>query len=280
MAAKRLVYLMSLRNAAADQAGQWVMCRGQRCYMKSPLEYLVEQLEQTALGRYYTLEGVIYDDVPGHARDMEKVRGYGFAPGEGEHWICPPDMQVQGRALRDLMENLPSSYRALPAADVAGRAAGKAEFERRLEARLLALQADLVVVDGLILILDALVRPGAVFHDRVFNIHPGITRADSPYERRGATATFDALYGARGQKVLNWQTMESRPVTPLYRTGASFHVVDGGIDSGPVLWDVLATPIGADDTILELRWKNFHQSLFPALSQGLALLAGMPGRNH
>lgn len=280
MTAKRLVYLMSLRNAAADQAGQWVTCRGERCYMKSPLEYLVGQLEQTALGRYYTLAGVIYDDVPGYARDMEKVGGYGFAPGEGEHWICPPDLQVQGRALRDLMENLPSSYRALPAADTAGRAAGKAEFERRLEARLLALQADLVVVDGLILILDALVRPGAVFHNRVFNIHPGVTRADSPYERRGATATLDALYGARGQKVLNWQTMESRPVTPLYRTGASFHVVDGGIDSGPVLWDVLSTPIEPDDTILELRWKNFHQSLFPALSHGLALLAGMSGRIH
>ena len=180
------------------------------------------------------------------------------------------------RGVRDLMENLPSSYRALPAADTAGRAAGKAEFERRLEARLLALQADLVVVDGLILILDALVRPGAVFHNRVFNIHPGVTRADSPYERRGATATLDALYGARGQKVLNWQTMESRPVTPLYRTGASFHVVDGGI----VLWDVLSTPIEPDDTILELRWKNFHQSLFPALSHGLALLAGMSGRIH
>ena len=280
MAAKRLVYLMSLRNAAADQAGQWDTCRGERCYMKSPLEYLVGQLERTALGRYYTLAGVIYDDVPGYARDMEKVGGYGFAPGEGEHWICPPDLQVQGRALRDLMENLPSSYRALPAADTAGRAAGKAEFERRLEARLLALQADLVVVDGLILILDALVRPGAVFHNRVFNIHPGVTRADSPYERRGATATLDALYGARGQKVLNWQTMESRPVTPLYRTGASFHVVDGGIDSGPVLWDVLSTPIEPDDTILELRWKNFHQSLFPALSHGLALLAGMSGRIH
>ena len=48
----------------------------------------------------------------------------------------------------------------------------------------------------------------------------------------------------------------------------------------PVLWDVLSTPIEPDDTILELRWKNFHQSLFPALSHGLALLAGMSGRIH
>lgn len=277
MAVKRLVYLMSLRNAAADQAGQWVTCRGERCYMKSPLEYLVEQLEETELGRFYSLEGVIYDDVPGYARDMEKIQGYGFGPGQGEHWICPPDLQVQGRALCTLMENLPSSYRALPAGD-AGRAAGKAAFEQQLEARLLALKADLVVVDGLILILDALVHPEAPFHNRIFNIHPGITRAESPYERRGATATLDALYGARGQKVTDWHTMETSPVTPLYKTGASFHVVDAGIDSGPVLWDVLATPIAPDDTILELRWKNFHRSLFPALSHGLALLAGMNAR--
>ena len=27
------------------------------------------------------------------------------------------------------------------------------------------------------------------------DIHPGITRIESPYERRGATATLDALHG-------------------------------------------------------------------------------------
>jgi len=56
-------------------------------------------------------------------------------------------------------------------------------------------------------------------------------------------------------------------------TGASFHYVDNGIDSGEVVFDVLDTPIAPDDTILELRWNNFNNSLFPALEQGLWVLA-------
>ena len=104
------------------------------------------------------------------------------------------------------------------------------------------------------------------------NIHPGVTREDSPYERRGAYATLDALYGARGE-VVDWATMEKVAVEPLYWTGASFHYVDNGIDSGEVFHDVLKTEISPDDTILELRWNNFNNSLFPALHEGLALLA-------
>ncbi|WNQ02493.1 N(5)-hydroxyornithine transformylase PvdF, partial [Pseudomonas aeruginosa] len=38
-----------------------------------------------------------------------------------------------------------------------------------------------------------------------------------------------------------------------------------------VFHDVLKTKISPDDTILELRWNNFNDSLFPALHEGLAL---------
>ncbi|HEX8406879.1 MAG TPA: N(5)-hydroxyornithine transformylase PvdF, partial [Duganella sp.] len=54
-----------------------------------------------------------------------------------------------------------------------------------------------------------------------------------------------------------------------------------GIDSGEVIHDVLATEIAPQDTILELRWNNFNNSLFPALSQGLERMAASaagPGR--
>jgi hypothetical protein len=50
--------------------------------------------------------------------------------------------------------------------------------------------------------------------------------------------------------------------------------VDNGIDSGEVIHDALRTTIDPNDTILELRWNNFNHSLFPALHEGLALLAG------
>jgi hypothetical protein len=43
-----------------------------------------------------------------------------------------------------------------------------------------------------------------------------------------------------------------------------------------VIHDVLNTEIDKDDTILELRWNNFNRSLFPALNEGLAIMAGQP----
>ena len=70
------------------------------------------------------------------------------------------------------------------------------------------------MLDGLLIILDELVRPGAPFERKIVNIHPGVTRVESPYERRGAYATLDALYGARGKKVVNWKTMETVEVEP------------------------------------------------------------------
>lgn len=272
MSKKKLVYVWSLRNAAADKAGKFVAYKGEQRYMMSPLEYLVAQLNRTNLGERYSLEAVIHDDDSQSARDRSKLGDYGFAPNMGGNWFFPEAMQVQGRLVTDLMISIPSSYRQYPM-DAPQRVAGKSAFEQSLQDKLLEVDADLVVLDGLLVILDELVRPGSLFHRKIVNIHPGITRLDSPYERRGAHATLDALYGARSQKVVDWQTMETRSVATLLKTGASFHYVDNGIDSGEVIADVLNTDIDPEDTILELRWNNFHNSLFPALVQGLEIMA-------
>lgn len=271
MAKTKIVYIGSLRNAAADHAGQLIEFKGTMRYMKSPLEYLAEALNDSALGDAYSLEAVVFDDDEGVAGDREKLKGYGFSFDPSRRWFFPPTLQAQGRPVLDLMCAEPSDYRRLPLGD-AGRAAGKRAFEARLLRRLQALQADLVVLDGLLIILDELVRPGAPFHRRIVNIHPGITSEGSPYQRRGAWATLDALHGARGERV-DWRTMARTPVAPVRKTGASFHYVDNGIDSGEVIVEVLATDIDPADSILELRWNNFNRSLFPALHQGLALLA-------
>ncbi|MEV4781817.1 N(5)-hydroxyornithine transformylase PvdF [Burkholderia sp. LMU1-1-1.1] len=281
MAKTKLVYIWSLRNAAADKAGQYIDYKGERRYMKSPLEYLAEAMNGTALGEAYSLEAVIYDDDKDSARDREKVGEYGFAYQPGGQWFYPPELEVGGRRVNDLLCAIPSTYRRLPLDATAERAAGKSAFEARLLDRLLTLGAELVVLDGLIVILDELVRPGAHYHRKIVNIHPGITRIESPYERRGAYATLDALHGVKGRKVVDWRTMETVEVPVAAMTGASFHYVDNGIDSGEVIHDVLGTEIAPDDTILELRWNNFNRSLFPALSQGLEIMAGIapgPGR--
>ena len=273
MPKKKLVYIWSLRNAAADKAGQDIAYKSGMRYMKSVLESLVEALNDTELGDQYSLEKVIYDDDAGSSADREKLKEYGFAYEPGKRWFYPPALRVQGKPVNDLLLAIPSTYRREPL-DAPGRPAGKSAFEKHLLDTLVALKADIVVLDGLLIILDELVRPGAPFHRKIVNIHPGVTRAESPYERRGAYATLDALYGARGKKVVNWKTMETVAVEPLYLTGASFHYVDNGIDSGEVIHDVLNTEIDKDDTILELRWNNFNRSLFPALNEGLAMMAG------
>ncbi|NML96757.1 N(5)-hydroxyornithine transformylase PvdF [Paraburkholderia sp. RP-4-7] len=273
MLKKKLVYIWSLRNAAADKAGQDIAYKSSTRYMKSVLESLVEALNDTELGEQYSLEKVIYDDDAGSALDREKLKEYGFSYEPGKRWFYPPNLRVQGNAVNDLLLAIPSTYRREPLG-AASRTAGKSRFEKHLLDTLIELKADIVVLDGLLIILDELVRPGAPFQRKIVNIHPGVTRAESPYERRGAYATLDALYGARGRKVVNWKTMETVAVEPLYLTGASFHYVDNGIDSGEVIHDVLNTEIDKDDTILELRWNNFNRSLFPALHEGLAMMAG------
>lgn len=272
MSKAKLVYILSLRNAAADKAGQHIAYKGGQRYMASPLEYLARALDETPLGEAYSLEGIVVDDDPQSPRDQAALQDYGFACQAGRPWIFPAGLTVQGRRLNDMFHSVPSEYRRLPL-DAAERPAGKRRFERSLLDKLLTLQADVVVLDGLLVILDELVRPGAPFHRRIVNIHPGITRADSPYQRRGAYATLDALHGAQGRRIVDWTTMASEPVAPLRKTGASLHYVDNGIDSGEVIHDVLATAIDPEDTILELRWNNFNRSLFPALHEGLALLA-------
>lgn len=271
MPKQKLVYIWSLRNAAADKAGQFIDYKGTRRYMASPLEHLCSALDTSELGEAYDLAAIIHDDDPGSAGDVAKLADYGFAPGDGPHWFHPPALTVQGRRVDDLKCGVPSTYRRLPLASPE-RPAGKRAFERALLDRLVALDADLVLLDGLLIILDELVRPGAPFHRRIVNIHPGVTRAESPYERRGACATLDALHGARGQRI-DWRTLQATEVSPLFKTGASFHYVDNGIDSGEVIEDVLATDIAPEDTILELRWNNFNLSLFPAMTKGLATLA-------
>lgn len=269
----KLVHVMSLRNAAADRAGQHIEYKGGTRYMKSPLEFLVEQLNRSPLGDLYSLDGVIYDDDEDSPRDCFKLAGYGFRPAPGGQWIHPPELAVQGVPVMSLLHAIPSAYRRLPMDAVGERAVGKSAFEKRLLDKLHALDADFVVLDGLLVILDELVRPGAEFCGRIANIHPGVTRLGSPFERRGAYATLDALYGARGERVVDWSTMRVQSAPVIDRTGASFHYVDNGIDSGEVIFDVLGTSIDPVDSILELRWNNFQRSLFPALEGGLLAMA-------
>ena len=271
MSKLKLAYILSLRNAAADKAGQYIEYKGEKQYMMSPLEYLVTSLNETPLGDAYSLETVIYDDDEGSINDQEKLKDYGFYRQLEKPWILPQKLSVQGFPIDDLFCSIPSTYRRLPI-NSPDRLPAKSTFEKSLLEKLAAVDADIVVLDGLLVILDELIRPKSPFYRKIVNIHPGITRLRSPYQRRGASATLDALYGALGKRVINWQTMETASIPAINKTGASLHYVDSGIDSGEVIYDLLETDIEPDDSIIELRWRNFNKSLFPALHEGLEAL--------
>ncbi|PAU73469.1 formyltransferase family protein [Vreelandella alkaliphila] len=271
MSKLKLAYILSLRNAAADKAGQYIEYKGKKQYMMSPLEYLVTSLNETPLGDAYSLETVIYDDDEGSIKDQEKLKDYGFYRQFEKPWILPQKLSVQGCPIDDFFCSIPSTYRRLPI-DSFDRPLAKSTFEKSLLEKLAAVDADVVVLDGLLVILDELIRPQSPFYRKIVNIHPGITHQGSLYQRRGASATLDALYGALGKRVINWQTMKTESVPAINKTGASLHYVDSGIDSGEVIYDLLETHIEPDDTIIELRWRNFNKSLFPALHEGLEAL--------
>jgi folate-dependent phosphoribosylglycinamide formyltransferase PurN len=269
---KNLVYICSLRNAAADKAGQYINYKGEDRYMKSPLEYLVEAINTTPMGEHYTLSGVIFDDDENIALDRKKLAEYGFSPQNNKLWFYPRDIKVNGHRLESITHSVPSSYRKYPL-NSRDRIDRKSLFEKSLKEKLIELKADVILLDGLLIILDELIRPESPFNRKIVNIHPGITQIDSPYERRGAYGTLDSLYGARGEKVINWDTMETISVDVVTKTGASFHYVDSGIDSGEIICDLLNTDIEKNDTIYELRWNNFNKSLFPIMYKGLMILA-------
>jgi phosphoribosylglycinamide formyltransferase-1 len=109
--------------------------------------------------------------------------------------------------------------RALRVADAAGVSADtvalkayvdRDEWDRRLTARVAALQPDLVVAAGFMKILGS--RFLDEFGGRVINAHPALLPAFP-----GAHAVRDAL--AHGVKV----------------TGSTVHLVDAGLDTGPIL---------------------------------------------
>lgn len=74
MSKAKLVYILSLRNAAADKAGQYIDFKGTQRYMASPLEYLAKALDESPLGEAYSLEGIVYDDDEGSPRTARRYR--------------------------------------------------------------------------------------------------------------------------------------------------------------------------------------------------------------
>ncbi len=96
MTKRKLAYIWSLRNAAADKAGQYVPYKGEQRYMKSVLESLVEALNQTALGDAYELVGDLRRR-RGAASRPGKNQGLRFRHRPGQQWLIRQTCRCKAR---------------------------------------------------------------------------------------------------------------------------------------------------------------------------------------
>lgn len=148
-----------------------------------------------------------------------------------------PEAGALGRAERAAIPTELVDHRA-----VKPRAAFDAEIVRRLEAH----RVDWVVLAGFMRVLTPVVLDA--FPDRVVNIHPALLPAFPGIDGPG-----QAL--AAGVRI----------------AGCTVHLVDAGVDSGPVLAQA-AVPVYPDDTADRLKARILEQEhrLLPAVVRALA----------
>lgn len=124
--------------------------------------------------------------------------------------------------------------------------ASREDFDRALRDALLARGVELVVLAGFMRVLTPVFLDA--FPDRVINVHPALLPAFP-----GVDAQAQAL--AHGVKV----------------TGCTVHLVDAGVDTGPILAQV-AVPVRDDDTVETLRARILAEEhrLLPAAVRDVA----------
>ena len=124
--------------------------------------------------------------------------------------------------------------------------ATREDFDRALRDALLARGVELVVLAGFMRVLTAVFLDA--FPDRVINVHPALLPAFP-----GVDAQAQAL--AHGVKV----------------TGCTVHLVDAGVDTGPILAQA-AVPVRDDDTVETLRARILVEEhrLLPAAVRDVA----------
>ena len=124
--------------------------------------------------------------------------------------------------------------------------ATREDFDRALRDALLTRGVELVVLAGFMRVLTPVFLDA--FPDRVINVHPALLPAFP-----GVDAQAQAL--AHGVKV----------------TGCTVHLVDAGVDTGPILAQA-AVPVRDDDTVETLRARILAEEhrLLPAAVRDVA----------
>ena len=245
----RVAILTSIRDTGKeDRNGAEVQTRQGKRYMMGMVEFTVQLCSPGgSLHGLMEIAGVVTDDLPRHLSDSE----YPCAPTRNRPWIHPLALRdYRGHLIIDRTVHVPSTFRLISISDREARRQAKLRFEERIREAILELGADIVIFDHYMGKSEHLHRwmPAV-------NIHPAVTRIGDPYCFRGKTPTADALAMARSGQV----TM----------TGATLHMVNDKIDDGPIICCGAHTPVFADDTPEELRWRNYQRSKRRVFAEGI-----------
>lgn len=252
----RILVLTSIRDVGGDDRnGLIVMTKDGPKYMMGVVEHAVLQCHfGGALHDFCEIAGVVTDDTEKGLLGS----GYPLVPTEGMQWIHPLDLEDHhGVRIADITFHRPSLFRALPLEAVAERREAKKEYEAQIVALMKELGAEVLVSDHYMAKIEHLVNGTFRLYGRVVNIHPAVTIHGDPYCFRGKTPTADAIARAQSGKET--------------RTGATLHLVNEKIDDGPIVHWAAPTPVYADDTPQELRWRNYRMAKLPVFSEGMRI---------
>jgi len=158
--------------------------------------------------------------------------------------------------LDSIFTNIPSNWRKLPLIDKATRATDKTAWEEQIVRLLDDYKIDVLLSDSLMVILGRNIPEEKgilpVYGGRIVNVHPAIT--EGPHKLPGEQGSLDAVTRVHGYVTIKGKHIQ---VKPWNYTGATLHLIDRGIDTGPIIFSRESTRVFPDDTVDSLRHRNY-----------------------
>jgi folate-dependent phosphoribosylglycinamide formyltransferase PurN len=250
----KLAWLTSVRDIGrADQNGRMVDYKGRPHYMMGLIEAINTIINKQRMGLEHIMQivGIITDDT---LRD--KTYPYPTKPTPGQPWIHPLSAKNnQEELLTANTVNIPSNFRF--ELNKKRQKDQHREFEERIYEESQQMEADILVSDHFMVKIIHLIKAHRYGIGKVLNIHPGISDPLDLQRLPGSTPTQDALDSVRYGAIFKKSKGIYVPTIPRYRTGASLHIMNRGLDEGPVIADSRDTVVLANDTHQELRARNY-----------------------
>ena len=226
------------------------------------IEYALRESLYGDLSEFIDIAAIITDDLD---RDVEKST-YGRLPNAGRNWIMPRHLVTKrGESVDEITVNIPSDFRHLPV-KCPSRPSAKLAFEMRVAKFLEERKIDVLVSDHVMLRFENLLTPNLGWLGRIVNTHPAITRADHPGKSLGKEPYQAAMERAQTLVVKDQQLWLQRPYLKM---GASFHLIDSGIDTGTVLAEAENTFVAPCSTEMEVSYDNHLHSKTPVFRVGI-----------